>query len=106
MATATLSPTFQIVIPKGSAGKAPSHAETASPHPGEGWDHHLGAGSATQIVQGDAQGHAQGRSQGKEGPIVKVLIDSRFPSICSTSDLLPMGGSGSLRGWDHELLLA
>ncbi len=36
--------------------------------------------------------------------MVKVLIDSRFPSICSTSDLLPVGGSGSLRGWDHERL--
>ena len=79
-------------------------AEIASPHPGEGWDHHRGTGSATQVAQGDAQGLAQGRSQGKEGPIVKALIDSRFLSICSTSDVLPMGGSGSLRGWSHELL--
>ena len=37
--------------------------------------------------------------------MVKVLIDPRFPSICATSDLLPMGGSGSLQGWDHEHLL-
>ena len=29
--------------------------------------------------------------------MVKVLIDFRFPSICSASDVLPVGGPGSLQ---------
>ena len=50
MATTTISPKFQIVIPKEVRDRAPSESSAALAGRGEGRGHHPGARSASQIA--------------------------------------------------------
>lgn len=76
MATTTISPKFQIVIPKEVREKTSFRAKPALAGLGEGWGHHPGAGSVAEITQGSTQGYVHDGSSGEKGPIVKVLLDS------------------------------